>query len=267
MITIDSLGFSWPLSAALFRGFSLEIGRGQTWAILGSSGCGKTSLLTLIAGLHHPQEGEIRIDGNRVTRPRPRTGLILQDYGLLPWATVRENAALGFRLRAFYGPDGVHAPKVTTMPNKQDTTGEVDRWLARLDIAAIAGRYPAEISGGQRQRTAIARTLALGPDLLLMDEPFSSLDALTREDLQELTLELCREGGLTLVIVTHSIEEAVRVGSRILVLGSPPNREARVVDNSAFGKGLGTEYREACAELRGVLQSASGAGIRQEAMA
>ncbi|MFZ4618282.1 MAG: ATP-binding cassette domain-containing protein, partial [Rectinemataceae bacterium] len=91
MITLDSLGFAWPGSMPLFQGFGLELGRGQTWAILGSSGCGKTSLLTLIAGLLHPQEGQIRIDGERVVRPRPGTGLILQDYGLLPWATVRAN--------------------------------------------------------------------------------------------------------------------------------------------------------------------------------
>jgi NitT/TauT family transport system ATP-binding protein len=262
VIILDSLGFAWPGSLPLFQGFDLEVGRGQTWAILGSSGCGKTSLLTLIAGLLHPQEGQIRIDGERVVRPRPGTGLILQDYGLLPWATVRENAGLGFRVRAFYGPDGVHAPKAATMTIKEDMAAEVDRWLLRLDIASIADRYPAEISGGQRQRTAISRTLALGPDLLLMDEPFSSLDALTREDLQELTLELCREGNLTLVMVTHSIEEAARVGSRILVLGSAPNRKALVVDNSAFGKGLGAEYREACGQLRGVLESVSGTGFR-----
>jgi len=230
MISVRSLGFAWPSSPPLFEGFDLEIGAGETWAILGSSGCGKTSMLTLLAGLLAPGSGEIRINGERLVRPRPRTGLILQDYGLLPWATLRDNAGLGLRVRRFYGPDGVHAPRAAS-PGRG-----VDYWLERLAIADIAGRYPGEVSGGQRQRTAIARTLALDPDLLLMDEPFSSLDALIREDLQDLTLELCGEGGLTLVLVTHSIEEAARVGRRILLLGKAPNREAQVFDNPAFGK-------------------------------
>ena len=128
------------------------------------------------------------IDGQPAERPRPHTGLILQDYGLLPWATVRQNAELGLRVRDFYGPDGKHAP--------QDFQPGAGR--GSLAGAAGAGRdsrdkYPGQISGGQRQRTAIARTLALQPDLLLMDEPFSSLDAPTRESLQNLILELWAE--------------------------------------------------------------------------
>jgi NitT/TauT family transport system ATP-binding protein len=146
----------------------------------------------------------------------------------------------------------------------------VDHWLERLSIASIADRYPGEISGGQRQRCAIARTLALGPDLLLMDEPFASLDALIREDLRDLTLELCREGGLTLVLVTHSIEEAARVGRRILVLGRAPNRGARILDNPAFGNpdpgrppssgAPGDGYGQLCASLRAALGDSSGEG-------
>jgi NitT/TauT family transport system ATP-binding protein len=250
MISVRSLAFSWPAAPPLFEGFDLEIRSGETWAILGSSGCGKTSLLTLLAGLEKPGAGEIRIDGEALFRPRPRTGLILQDYGLLPWATVRENAALGIRVRDFYGPDGVHAPRLPS------ALRDPRYWLERLAIADIADRYPGEISGGQRQRTAIARTLALDPDLLLMDEPFSSLDALIREDLQALTLELCREGGLTLVLVTHSIEEAARIGGKILLLGRAPNRRARIFDNPAFGKEGGGEYLHICRSLRAALEAA-----------
>jgi len=172
----------------------------------------------LLAGLLHPQAGEVVIDGECIVRPRPRTGLILQEYGLLPWATAQDNVMLGLRIRRFYGPDGRHAPQDERL---EDHAARVDYWLERLGIAPLADAYPAQLSGGERQRTAIARTLALNPDLLLMDEPFSSLDAITREALQDLTCELCQEQGLTLVLVTHSIEEAVRMGNRILLPGKP----------------------------------------------
>jgi NitT/TauT family transport system ATP-binding protein len=195
-------------------------------------------LLYLLAGLQFPTSGQISIDGQPLARPRPRTGLILQDYGLLPWATVRQNAELGLKVRNFYGADGVHTP--------QDYRPErnVTPWLERLGIAAIADKYPSQISGGQRQRAAIARTLALQPDLLLMDEPFSSLDAVIRADLQSLTLELCAESGITLVIVTHNIEEAAAMGQQILLLHEPPNRKAQIFENP----GVRTEnYRESMA--------------------
>ncbi len=182
-----------------------------------------------------------------LTRPRPRTGLILQDYGLLPWATVRENAELGLKVRNFYGADGVHTPQ-DYRPER-----DVTPWLERLGIDKFADKYPSQISGGQRQRTAIARTLALQPDLLLMDEPFSSLDAVIREDLQRLTLELCAENGITLVIVTHNIEEAAAMGGKILLLGEPPNQQARMFDNPTAGKAghrESQEYHALCQTLR-----------------
>lgn len=225
MIQLHSLTFGHTSTQPLFQDFNWQVSRGEMWAILGSSGCGKTTLLYLLAGLHRPNRGKIEIDGEELMRPRPRTGLILQDYGLLPWATVRQNAELGLRVRGFYGPDGKHTP----MDFKAGK--DVRRWLERLGLHEVADKYPAQISGGQRQRTAIARTLALSPDLLLMDEPFSSLDAITRENLQNLTLSLCREQNLTSIIVTHSIEEAAILGQRILLLGSPPNRFARIFEN------------------------------------
>lgn len=234
MIRLASLTFGYPHAAPLFQDFNWEVQRGETWAVLGPSGCGKTTLLYLLAGLRQPLGGFIEIDGARLTRPRPRTGLILQDYGLLPWATVRENAELGLRVREFYGPDGKHTPKDFRVENR------VPYWLERLGLREAADKFPAQISGGQRQRTAIARTLALQPDLLLMDEPFSSLDAVTREDLQSLTLSLCAEQNLTLVIVTHAIEEAVALGRKILLLGAAPNSTAHVFDNPNAGM---EEYR------------------------
>ena len=230
MICLESVGYSYSQGTPVFQDYSWVTERGDAWAVLGPSGCGKTTLLYLLAGLRFPTAGRVLIDGQLLTRPRPTTGLILQDYGLLPWATVRQNVELGLRVRNFYGPDGTHAP-LDYNPHTR-----VEKWLDRLGLTRLADKYPAQISGGQRQRTAIARTLALEPDLLLMDEPFSSLDAPTREGLQSLTLELKAEQNLTLLIVTHAIEEAAFLGSKILLLGHPPNTQAEVILNPQAGQ-------------------------------
>lgn len=250
MIEIIALTYAYTPGYPVFEDFSWKVNRGEAWAVLGPSGCGKTTLLYLLAGLRFPTGGKILINGQPLLRPRPYTGLILQDYGLLPWATVRENAELGIRIRNFYGPDGTHTPE----DFRPDI--DVEPWLERLGLSQIADKYPGQISGGQRQRTAIARTLALKPDLLLMDEPFSSLDAPTRENLQSLTLELQAEQNLTLVIVTHAIEEAAILGRWILMLNQPPTRETVIIDNPGmeqpdFRHTL--EYSKLCRELRDML--------------
>jgi len=242
MIHIDSLSFGYPPFSPLFDGFDLSIAGGETWAILGPSGCGKTSLLYLLAGLKHATSGKILIDDQPLLRPRPHTGLILQDYGLLPWSSVRENIELGLRVRNFYGPDGRHAPE------NYSPKHNANYWLERLGLSGIADKFPGQISGGQRQRTAIARTLVLEPDLLLMDEPFSALDAVTREDLQALTLALSAEQNLTLVIVTHAIEEAASLGRKILLLDGGTNRTARIFQNPQAGS-EGHRNSTACQEL------------------
>lgn len=259
MIDIQDLTFAYRGQPPLFEGFNWQMDRDQAWAIIGPSGCGKSTLLYLLAGLRYPTAGQVRVGSQALTRPRPRTGLILQDYGLLPWATVAQNVALGLRVRRFYGPDGRHAPAGARLRD-QEIAARVGVWLDRLGIAAVQDRYPAQISGGQRQRTAIARTLALDPDLLLMDEPFSSLDALTREDLEQLTLELRAETGVTTVVVTHNIEEAVYLGQRLLVLRRPPHRQALIVENLAAGR---SDYRsqpgfqERCNQVRAILEEES----------
>jgi NitT/TauT family transport system ATP-binding protein len=256
VIEVQNLTFRYqPGAPPIFEDFSWEVAGGEAWAIIGPSGCGKTTLLYLLVGLLQATAGEVRIAGEVVRRPRPETGVILQDYGLLPWASVWDNAALGLTIRDFYGPDGRHAPREGALSGPE-AEARVSHWLERLGIAGQRDKFPGQISGGQRQRTAIARTLALGPDLLLMDEPFSSLDALTREDLQNLTVELRRETGLTTIIVTHNIEEAVFLGKRILALSMPPNRAPRIVENpEAGGEGWRSDaaFLARCDELRAAL--------------
>lgn len=250
MINIENLDFQYK-AAIIFENFNWQAQKGDSWAVLGPSGCGKSTFLALLAGLKFPHSGMVQINNNTLTRPRPQTGLILQDYGLLPWATVIQNARLGVELREFYGADGVHSPSDLFEPS------DIPEWLDRLGLSAVANKYPAQLSGGQRQRTAIARTLALNPDLLLMDEPFSSLDAPTRESLQQLTLDLIAEQNLTLVLVTHSIEEASLLGKKILLLKEPPNREAHVIDNPSAGiPGYreSEEYIELCKTLRNYMK-------------
>jgi NitT/TauT family transport system ATP-binding protein len=255
MIELSGISFAFSQPPPIFEDFNWRVSKGASWAVLGPSGCGKTTLLYLLAGLRFPSAGEIRIHNSTVSRPRPQTGLILQDYGLLPWATVRENASLGFRIRNFYGPDGTHAP----VEYEKDRGREeiVDLWLKRVGLGAIADQYPNQISGGQRQRTAIARTLVLGPDLLLMDEPFSSVDAPTRESLQNLTQELCEESGITLILVTHAIEEAAYMGKKILLLSDPPNRRPVIIENPEAGNRRFRDsqaYQKQIKHLRGLLE-------------
>lgn len=242
MIELHDLTFSYHDKTPLFRGLRWSVVQGESWAVIGPSGCGKTTLLYLIAGLRRPQRGMIAVAGQPVTQPRPGTGLILQDFGLLPWATARHNVQLGLRLR------GVPRRRREEL---------ADLWLKRLGLLAVADHFPAQLSGGQRQRVAIARTLALDPDLLLMDEPFSSLDALTREGLQDLVVELGAEGAVTSVLVTHNIEEAVFLGRRLLVLGVPPIAAATVVDNPEARR-LGYRgdpgFYAKCAEVRHLVE-------------
>jgi ABC-type nitrate/sulfonate/bicarbonate transport system ATPase subunit len=254
LIRASQFHFAYPDGTVVFDRFSWTVRREEAWAILGPSGCGKTTLLHLLAGLRRPTSGTIFIEDQPLIRPRPRTGLILQDFGLLPWATVWENAALGLRLWGFYGPDEKHAPGDEIVERVAE---RVNAWLGKLGLDEVSDHYPSQLSGGQRQRTAIARTLALNPNLLLMDEPFAALDAPTREELQNFTLTLRREGKLTTVIVTHTIEEAAILGKKILILGNLPNSDTRIFLNPGSGDDsyrYTSEYGEVCGLLRNALE-------------
>src|SRR3989304_3677177 len=148
MIELERLTFGYGRGTSVFQDCPWRAARGEAWAVLGPSGCGKSPLLNILAGLVQPIGGSVRIDGQLLTRPRPQTGLVIQDYGLLPWATVRENARLGLRVRNYYGPDGIHAP------NGYIRGLDVEPWLERLGLLAHAPQRPAPPSRGPRQRAS-----------------------------------------------------------------------------------------------------------------
>lgn len=203
---------------------SFEVPAGETLAVIGPSGCGKSTLLLLLANLETPSTGTVLHGESPLPVPGAGSGdtaVILQDYGLFPWKTVEDNLTLPLRLRG--APAAERRERGAAM-------------LAELGLAGLERRYPAQLSGGQRQRVAIGRALITEPDVLLMDEPFSSLDALTRERLQRVVLDLWRRRRPTCVLVTHNVEEAVFLGRHILALGGKPARQRLWLENPCFGE-------------------------------
>jgi NitT/TauT family transport system ATP-binding protein len=245
MVQIERLSYYYKKEFPIFLDFSWNIDRGERWSVIGPSGCGKTTLLYLLAGLRLPTAGKISINNGHSNGQKALTGLILQDYGLLPWATARENVSLGLRIQ---GMDKKKIPEIT------------QKWLCELGIENVAGHYPSELSGGQRQRVAIARTMAMVPSLLLMDEPFASLDTLTREDLLDLILNLWKNLTSTMVLVTHNIEEAVFWGNKIIVFGIAPNTHPVIVENALSGSSgyrSSIDFVTRCKELRELMEQNS----------
>ena len=169
MIYVNRITFAYPDQPAIFRDFTWESEASAAWAVIGPSGCGKSTLLYLIAGLRQPASGQILVDGQPVPRPRASTGLVLQDYGLLPWATVWDNVALVMRMGRFYRDKRTEGDAPRPYPRADITSAQIEHWLNRLGIADLKDKYPNQISGGQRQRTAIARSLLQQSNLLLMD--------------------------------------------------------------------------------------------------
>lgn len=221
MLSAANLSMTFADGRAVIAGVNLHLEQGRTLAVVGPSGCGKTTLLYMLCGLAAPTTGGVTLCGVPVTAPTPDIAIILQDYGLLPWKTVLDNVALGLTVQ------GV------------SRTERDSRARAILDEMGLAGRerdYPARLSGGEQQRVAIARAFAVRPKLLLMDEPFSSLDFITREKLQQALLEIWRQRGTPFVLVTHSVEEAVFLGQRIAVMGGCPARFMEIIDNPDCGE-------------------------------
>ena len=239
MIALDQVHLSFAdnvRTLPVLEDVSLQVGAGASCAVIGPSGCGKTSLLFLLAGLLAPTAGTVRVDD------RSRTGVILQHYGLLPWKSVAANIGLGLRLQ---GAD------------REQIRARVSELLVEMDLAAFADHFPGQLSGGMQQRVALARALATGPQLLLMDEPLSALDALTRERLQHTILDIWQRHRVTMVLVTHSIEEAVFLGRTVVVLTDRPARVAAVVDNPGAGRAdyrQGETFFHQCRRLRTLIR-------------
>ena len=187
----------------------MAVGDNDFVTILGPSGCGKSTLLRLVAGLDTPSAGRILLNGKPVTRPGPDRGMVFQSYTLFPWLTVANNVAFGLREKG-------------VPPNER--TRIVSAWLTRVGLTSFANHYPKQLSGGMQQRTAIARALANDPAILLLDEPFGALDNQTRALMQELLLGIWERERKTVLFVTHDIEEAIFLASRVVVMTARPGR-------------------------------------------
>lgn len=222
MIRISQLTVRYKLpgrqEAEALRQISLDLADRETCAIIGPSGCGKSTLLKVLAGIITDFGGRVAINGQPVAPCRQRIGFIPQNYGLLPWKTVWQNILLGVKIKRAAGRADIAAGL-----------------LRQLDLHGLENRYPGELSGGQQQRVSLARAFLLMPDLLLMDEPFSALDAITREEIQAVFLAAWQKRPVTTVLVTHQVEEALYLGRQIVVLSQAPGTVSYRIVNPLFG--------------------------------
>ncbi|WP_062982228.1 ABC transporter ATP-binding protein [Nocardia anaemiae] len=224
---------------------SLELRDGEFLVLVGPSGSGKSTLLDLLGGLSKPSAGRILLDGKPISGPGLDRGIVFQQYALLPWRTARANIEFGLEAK---GVRGRERRKIA------------DEYLELVGLAGFGDRYPHELSGGMKQRVAIARSLAFDPEVLLMDEPFAALDAQTRESLQDELLRIWRATGKTILFITHGIDEAVYLGQRVAVLTSRPGRVKAVIDididrSSGADVRSSEAFREARHQIWSQLQS------------
>jgi NitT/TauT family transport system ATP-binding protein len=212
-IVVDRVSHAFDRLQVL-RDISFEVGSHELLCVVGTSGCGKTTLLRIMAGLVEPRSGAVFLDGEEIVGPSSRIAMVFQDFGLFPWKSVRGNIGYGL------GNRGVRDP------------ARVEAMMRTIGLEEAADQYPHQLSGGMQQRVGLARALAVEPDVLLMDEPFGALDAITREQLQ---LELLgiweRNADVTGVFITHDIDEALLLGDRVVVLGPRPARVCREIDS------------------------------------
>jgi NitT/TauT family transport system ATP-binding protein len=197
-----------------FRNVELNVRSNEVLCIVGPSGCGKTTLLRCIGGLLTPSSGEVLIDGEPIRAPREGVAIVFQHFGLLPWKTVVDNVAFGLR--------------IARLP-RQRVAEKVEHYIHLVGLAGFENHYPYQLSGGMQQRVGLARALAIDPEILLMDEPFASVDAQTREVLQEELLQLHDRERKTMIFITHSIDEAIILGDRVAVMASRPGRVKEIL--------------------------------------
>ena len=197
------------------EGLDLEVAPNEFLCVLGSSGCGKSTLLSAIAGFLPPSEGRLIMNGKAIVGPGAERGVVFQEYALLPWMNVLDNAALGLKLRGMA---------------KKERYDEARKFLKLANLDGVEHKFPHELSGGMKQRVAVARTLANAPDVMLMDEPFAAIDAQTRMVLQEELLRIVERTRVTVIFITHSVEEAIFLGDRIAVMTPGPGRIRSIVE-------------------------------------
>lgn len=216
MVLVDSVSKNfWRRGTAALQACSLMVPSNEILCVIGPSGCGKTTLLRIVDGLIPVDSGRILIDGTEVAAPRPDVAMVFQHVGLLPWKTVSDNVAYGLRLQG--RPDA-------------EVGALVPRFIELVGLGGFESAYPYQLSGGMQQRVGLARALAVNPTVLLMDEPFGSLDAQTRELMQEELLRVWRSQPKTMIFVTHSIDEAIILGSQIALMTRRPGRIKEVLD-------------------------------------
>jgi NitT/TauT family transport system ATP-binding protein len=234
-----SLEFSTPKGRLrVVDDISYDINDGDFIAVIGPSGCGKTTMMSMLAGFQRPTSGQVLFDGHPVTGPGPERGVIFQEYGVFPWLTVKDNIAFGLKLKANHVPVA-----------ERDQICE--HYLALMGLSDFANSYPKHLSGGMRQRLAIARAYAVKPQFLLMDEPFGALDAQTRANMQNLLLKVLATEGKTVMLITHSVEEAIYLASRIVVVTARPARIKQIIDVPfAYPRDESLQERPEFGELR-----------------
>ena len=213
-----SLAFDTPKGKlSVVEDISFDIDDGDFIAMIGPSGCGKTTMMNMLAGFQKPSSGEVQFDGRAVDGPGPERGVIFQEYGVFPWLTVMQNIAFGLQLKANHTP-------------VSERNRICKHYLALMGLSEFANAYPKHLSGGMRQRLAIARAYAVKPRFLLMDEPFAALDAQTRANMQDLLLDVLAAENKTVMLITHSVEEAIYLASKIVVVTARPARIKEIIE-------------------------------------
>jgi NitT/TauT family transport system ATP-binding protein len=219
-IAFDRVSVDFPTQHGPMRvldDVSFDIRHGEFVSIIGPSGCGKTTLMNIVGGFVQPTAGRVLLDGKPVQGPGPDRGVIFQEYGVFPWLTVRQNIAFGLKL-------------ASNRALAADREEIVARYMKLMGLSDFANHFPKHLSGGMRQRLAIARAYAVRPEFLLMDEPFGALDAQTRSAMQDLLLQVLQSEGKTVMLITHSVEEAIYLSSRIVVVTARPAKIRTIID-------------------------------------
>lgn len=246
MLEINNLSVSYKSDKKLINALgpiSMQIEPGDIYAIIGPSGCGKSTLLNVLSGILKDYVGNVQLDNEVLTPKKHNIGFIPQNFGLLPWKNVQKNCTLSLKIKGKTLDSSINE-KIDYIQNK-------------LNIHTLKDRYPYELSGGQKQRVSIARAFIMNPDLLLMDEPFSALDALTREEAQELFIDIWNQYKTTTIFVTHSIEEAIFMGKKIVIMSHCPGTIVEIIDNPLFNTEnlrQNEEYLKLSSYLRAIIK-------------